>query len=67
MPDITMCQAGLRDCPIRDKCYRHTAKPSWHQSWFTEAPFKQTKEGSKCAYFWDNDQSLLFDIKEKEG
>ena len=26
MPDITMCDNT--DCPLRESCYRHTAKPT---------------------------------------
>lgn len=31
MPDITMCSS--EQCPMKDKCYRTTAKSSKYQSW----------------------------------
>ena len=31
MPDITMCSS--EQCPMKNKCYRTTAKSSKHQSW----------------------------------
>lgn len=53
MPDITMCPGtvGDRECPQKDKCYRHTAFPSYHQSYFMELPMKEDKT---CENYWDN-------------
>ena len=49
MSDISMC-VGL-NCPLKEKCYRYTAKVSkFWQSYFTEVPYKD----GKCEYFWDN-------------
>ena len=53
--DITMCQ-GL-GCPIKDKCYRHTAQSNEHyQSWFVETPghFEDRDGGEvfSCSMFW---------------
>lgn len=31
MADITMCTSD--DCPVKDNCYRHLAKPSQIQSY----------------------------------
>lgn len=43
MPDITMCRAERDDkliCPMREKCYRFTAKPNeFRQSYFIHAPW----------------------------
>lgn len=36
MPDITMCDG--KGCESKDNCYRHTARPGYWQSWFSEAP-----------------------------
>lgn len=48
MADITMCD-GV-ECPIKDKCYRHTApKSKLGQSYFWGSPMKD----GKCIYFWD--------------
>ena len=45
MPDITMCYG--QDCPYKNQCYRYTAKPSELQSYFIDAPIKD----SKCDYY----------------
>lgn len=38
MPDITMCKG--EGCPIREACYRYTAKPDKYlQSWFMKSPY----------------------------
>lgn len=36
MPDITMCKG--ENCEARVTCYRFTATPSKHQSYFIETP-----------------------------
>jgi hypothetical protein len=47
MPDITMCSG--KDCPLKETCYRYTAKPSeYRQSYFLSPPNK----GKKCDYYW---------------
>ena len=44
--DITMCKDI--ECPMKDSCYRHTAK-SWElQSYFIDSP----REWDKCEHFW---------------
>jgi hypothetical protein len=45
MADITMC-SGER-CPLKQICYRHTAKPSERQSYFAQSPVL----GGTCEYF----------------
>ena len=60
MPDITMC-SGER-CPLKQICYRHTATPSEHQSYFAQSPVL----GGTCEYFWRADVSKETDeTKEK--
>ena len=64
MPDITMC-SGER-CPLKQICYRHTAKPSNYQSYFVKAPVL----GGTCEYFWgDKAESIMnqiqYIVKEK--
>lgn len=40
-----------RDCPLKEKCYRHTApKSEYWQSYMTWIPYKN----GKCDKFWDN-------------
>lgn len=51
MPDITMCKGG--DCPLKETCYRYTAKPTPHwQSFFAEPPFT----GNECAHYWEDSE-----------
>lgn len=47
MPDIAMCQNN--DCPLREGCYRFTAKPAKWQ-WYND--FKPKND--KCDHFIDN-------------
>jgi hypothetical protein len=54
MPDITMC-AGIY-CPIKDNCYRYTAKPNeYRQSYFLTPPYKD----GKCEHFWGEAQESI--------
>lgn len=46
MPDIAMCTNER--CTQKDKCYRHTAKPS--VEWQSYAYFAG---GKKCEFFWE--------------
>jgi hypothetical protein len=54
MPDITMCN-GV-DCPVKDKCYRYTSKPSDRQSYFLFPPFKD----GVCEMFWGEQAESIF-------
>lgn len=50
MPDITMCEG--RDCPIKESCYRYTAKPNeFRQSYFVDTPYKD----GECEHYWKID------------
>lgn len=44
-------------CPIKEKCYRHTAQRSDYQLVFTDPPI----EDGKCEYLWGNNN---FNIKK---
>jgi len=44
--DISMC--GGRGCPLRDTCYRHTAKPDPHWQSYIGAPYKD----GECTHYW---------------
>jgi hypothetical protein len=46
MPDITMCSG--EKCPLKQICYRYTAKPSDYQAYFAKPPVL----GGTCEYFW---------------
>ena len=50
MPDITMCSG--KNCPIREDCYRYTAKESYYQSYFMIPPYDMTIGSCeyKCEY-----------------
>jgi hypothetical protein len=56
MADITMCSGS--GCPVKDKCYRHTAPVNeYRQAYFMNPPIK---EDDSCKYFWalDSDEKL---------
>lgn len=62
MPDITMCQGVCKErkqaCPLRDNCWRYTARPSeYRQSYFIEAPFIVEPDGTSCGYFWKTEDT----------
>jgi hypothetical protein len=49
MPDITMCEG--KDCPLKESCYRYTAKPSGlGQSYFRTSPYSYFSK--KCEVYW---------------
>ena len=45
-----MCSGNK--CPLKKKCYRHTAPKGMWQSYFTNVPYD--KEKKTCEYYWDN-------------
>lgn len=56
--DITMCKGD--NCPLKDQCFRYTAKPSEYQSYFVNTPYKIKNNEFKCNYLWtDNNQRVL--------
>jgi hypothetical protein len=56
--NITMCKGG--NCPLKDQCFRHTAKPSEYQDYFIVVPYKIKNNEFKCNYLWtDNNQRVL--------
>ena len=56
--NITMCKGG--NCPLKDQCFRHTAKPSEYQDYFIVVPYKIQNNEFKCNYLWtDNNQRVL--------
>lgn len=59
MPDITMC-SGM-DCPLKDKCFRYSAKPHDYQSYFRKPPFEIIHNRFTCNYFWGDGADLLFE------
>ena len=58
MSDITKCNG--RNCPVKQKCKRYTAKESFLQSYFSESPIKD----GKCDMFWgENAESIFNQLK----
>lgn len=49
MPDITMCKGT--DCPLKERCFRYKATPSYFQSWFVDIPFD--KQLNNCNQYWE--------------
>ena len=51
MADITMCSG--EKCPLKQMCYRHTAKPNeFRQAYFMEPPVSE----GECEHFWRDDR-----------
>ncbi len=58
--DITMCSG--QGCPIKEKCYRFTAKPSeFRQSYFLDTPIKIKDGVAKCDHYWGESQEQIWD------
>ena len=56
MPDITKCEGT--DCPVKEKCYRFTARDSeFRQSYFVTPPYKD----GKCDHYWGENQEAIWD------
>ena len=54
MPDISMCANPT--CPLKEQCYRYTAKPSsFRQSYMSFKYDRRKKFG--CDYFWDKSKT----------
>jgi len=55
MSDITKCTG--KECPVKNKCYRFTAKSSdYMQSFFTIPPIKE----GKCDMYWGEKSESIF-------
>lgn len=46
-----MCTGG--DCSLKERCYRHTAKPDYYQTYLTNPPLK---DDGTCDYYWNNER-----------
>jgi hypothetical protein len=54
MTDICKCKGT--DCPLKENCYRFTAKSNdLHQSYFVNPPIKD----GKCDMFWGETQKEI--------
>lgn len=64
-----MCKGG--NCPLKDLCYRYTAKADEYQSYFIKEPYTLEKNKFKCNMLWTNDNQSILDqlrsILNKEG
>jgi hypothetical protein len=60
MSDITKCDGT--DCPVKEKCYRFTAKSDdVYQSYFVDPPIKD----GKCEMFWGENSQQIFEQLKK--
>ena len=64
MADITMCKGT--NCPIKEKCYRYTAKPyKNHQAFFSEEPFTIKKRKFNCDMYWgESAENIMNTLKD---
>jgi hypothetical protein len=59
MPDIAKCWG--RECPVKEKCFRFTAKPSERQTYFANPPMRD----GKCDFFWgDTQESIMKQLED---
>lgn len=77
MADLTMCRGG--ECPLKNRCYRYTASPDEHQSYFVEIPgdygeeiktFPDPKHNTRrivwqCNMYWGEKQEEIMDQLNK--
>jgi len=65
MSDITKCSGN--GCPIKEKCYRFTAKTfPKYQSFFTEPPLEKDENGNiTCKMFWGENSEQIFQMLKK--
>ena len=47
-----MCEG--KECPMKNKCYRHRAIPNTYQHFFIEPPFKE----GECEEFWPLEKGM---------
>lgn len=60
--DITKCKGD--GCPVKESCYRFTAKADVYQSYFVDIPLKD----GECDMFWgDKTQEIYDQLKEIVG
>jgi hypothetical protein len=57
MSDITMCKGT--NCPLKEKCFRFTAKADEYQSYFNESPLKD----DKCDMYWGEKSEKIHAVK----
>jgi hypothetical protein len=58
MPDLTMCVS--KTCPLRDGCYRSTAKPFKYQSYEDFSEFlKAGIQGYECDMFIADRKTII--------
>ena len=59
-PDISKCEN--EECPLKEKCYRYTSKPSEYRQTYSEFKYDEITKG--CDYFWSNEGYDGYIIKE---
>ena len=61
-----MC--GGKGCPIKDECFRHTAKANeYYQAFFVEPPFRVVDSKVHCDMYWGNNQTTMTELFEEEN
>jgi hypothetical protein len=55
MPDISMCRN--KECPLRSKCYRFLATPSFWQAYIDAKPITKEDGTVVCEHFYKADIS----------
>ena len=60
--DITKCKGD--GCPVKERCYRFTAKADVYQSYFVDIPLKDGECDEFCG---DKTQEIYDQLKEIVG
>lgn len=61
MPDISMCTGT--GCPLKENCYRATAKPSLYQYYYPTPPIKD----GECDHYLKQDENEKRTNIQKKG
>ena len=59
MADITKCKGT--NCPIKQNCYRYTAKEDeLYQAYFVDPPFTMDDEKFDCEMYWGTTAKSIY-------
>lgn len=57
--DGTKCSG--KDCPVKEKCYRFTARANaYRQSYFFQPPFKEVDGVFTCKMYWGEQADAIW-------
>lgn len=65
MPDISKCLNS--DCPLKEMCYRFTAKDSEYSQAYSNFSPKEENGEITCDYFWSNEPFKYNYITKKKS